>query len=152
MSVELALREAEIILRSYRHWLGEDLIPLRKRESPLDRARDLFLSPFVVAASNDKADPLLIYGNQKAMDLWELPWNEFTRMPARKTAEPVEQADRARFLAEVRKEGFVKDYAGIRISSAGRRFRIRQATVWNLLDDGGRYCGQAVTFDQWEYL
>ena len=47
-------------------------------------------------------------------------------MPARKTAEPAEQAARDRFLAEVRKGGFVNDYEGIRISSTGRRFRIRR--------------------------
>ena len=123
--------------------MGRDLIP---------PGTDLFQVPKVVAASNDDADPLLIYGNRKALELWELPWEEFTRTPARNTAEPMEQAVRDRFLAEVRKNGFVEDYQGIRISSTGRRFRIRQATVWNLLDEAGRYRGQAAAFDQWEYV
>lgn len=138
------------ILRSYRHWFGRELIPLG--HDPLQRAQALFLAPFVVAASNADVDPLLVYGNQKALDLWELTWEQFIRMPARKTAEPMEQAERTQFLARVRQNGFVNDYSGVRISSGGRRFRIRQATVWNLLDPAGKYYGQAVVFDHWDYL
>ncbi len=75
-----------------------------------------------------------------------MDWNTFTRTPGRHTAEPVEREERARFLETVRKQGYVDDYRGIRISSTGRRFEIRQATVWNLIDEGGQYAGQAVTF------
>ena len=144
------LLQTRRILESYRRWLGRDLIP--PREDPLRQAEALFFAPFVVASSNDEADPLLVYGNQKAIDLWELPWKELTRTLARKTAEPMEQAARERFLAEVRKNGYVEDYSGVRVSSTGRRFLIRRATVWNLVDGEGRYCGQAAAFDQWEYL
>ena len=48
--------------------------------------------------------------------------------------------------------GFIDDYAGIRISKTGRRFRIAQATVWNLLDERGIYSGQAAMFLRWEFL
>ncbi len=143
LNSRIVLRQTETICRSYRHWLGKDLIP--PDGGALDRATALFHAPFAVAASDDAEDPILIYGNQKALDLWELPWEEFTRTPARNTAEPMEQADRDRFLAEVRTNGFVENYSGIRISSTGRRFRIRQATVWNLLDERDRYCGQAAS-------
>ncbi len=124
--------------------MGRDLIP--------EGAQALFRAPLVVAASNDDPDPLLIYGNRKALELWELPWEKFTRTPARQTAEPMEQPARDRFLAEVRKNGFVEDYRGVRISSTGRRFLIPKAAVWNLLDEAGRYRGQAAAFDHWEYL
>ena len=147
---EFILLESERILSSYRRWLGRDLLP--PQEDPLQRADALFLAPFVVAASNDEADPILVYGNRRALDLWELPWEEFTRTPARKTAEPMERAARESFLERVRKDGHVEDYAGIRVSNTGRRFRIRRATVWNLLDGKGRYCGQAAAFSRWEYL
>jgi hypothetical protein len=60
--------------------------------------------------------------------------------------------ERADFLRRVRENGFVDDYSGIRISGKGRRFRIRQATVWNVLDASGRYAGQAATFSSWEFL
>jgi len=52
----------------------------------------------------------------------------------------------------VRENGFIDDYSGIRISSTGRRFHIRQAIVWNVLDEDGRYAGQAATFSSWEFL
>jgi hypothetical protein len=52
----------------------------------------------------------------------------------------------------VREHGFVDDYSGIRISKNGRRFRIRQATVWNLVDASGAFAGQAATFGRWEFL
>jgi len=48
--------------------------------------------------------------------------------------------------------GPVDDYSGIRISQSGRRFRIEQAIVWNLIDAAGHLCGQAATFDTWTPL
>jgi hypothetical protein len=60
--------------------------------------------------------------------------------------------ERAEFLRRVRENGFIDDYSGIRISRTGRRFRIRQAIVWNVLDDAGAYAGQAATFSSWEFL
>ncbi|HTU26422.1 MAG TPA: MEKHLA domain-containing protein, partial [Pirellulales bacterium] len=49
-------------------------------------------------------------------------------------------------------QGFVDDYQGIRISSTGRRFRIEQAVVWNVLDVTGAKVGQAATFSRWRDL
>jgi hypothetical protein len=62
------------------------------------------------------------------------------------------RAERANFLQRVREQGFITDYSGIRISSKGRRFRITQATVWNIIDAHGNYTGQAATFSKWEFL
>ena len=47
------------------------------------------------------------------------------------------------------RDGYIDDYAGVRVSSRGRRFRITQATVWNLVDAAGVLHGQAATFDRW---
>jgi len=55
-------------------------------------------------------------------------------------------------LAQVTEHGFIDDYSGIRISKSGRRFRIGRATVWNLVTERGEPCGQAATFDRWNYL
>ena len=41
---------------------------------------------------------------------------------------------------------------GVRIAKSGRRFRIAQAIVWNLLDEHGARCGQAAMFEHWEFL
>ena len=81
-----------------------------------------------------------------------MSWAELTRTPSRLTAEAPNREERARLLAAVTAQGFIDDYSGIRISKTGRRFRIQQATVWNLLDDQGHYCGQAACFSQWHFL
>jgi hypothetical protein len=81
-----------------------------------------------------------------------MSWAELTRTPSRLTAEAPNREERARLLAAVTARGFIDDYSGIRISKTGRRFRIAQATVWNLLDEGGQHCGQAATFSSWEFL
>ena len=138
------------LLRSFRHWTGRNLIPASG--SPEERARRLYDAPFVVISHGIEDDPVLNYGNQAALTLWELSWEEFTNMPSRLTAEPMEQAERERLLTEVSKKGFMDGYRGIRISKTGRRFRVEKAMVWNLLDAQNRYCGQAATFSRWTTL
>jgi hypothetical protein len=105
-------------------------------------ARAIMLAPLASMA----------YGNAAALALWEATWEELTRTPSRLTAEAPERSERERLLAAVARDGFIDDYAGVRISRSGRRFRIRQATVWNLLDERGERCGQAATFAAWELL
>lgn len=55
-------------------------------------------------------------------------------------------------MREVLDKGYVTDYSGIRISSSGRRFSIKGATLWNVLDDDGVLHGQAATFSEWRDL
>ncbi len=95
---------------------------------------------------------MLNYGNATALTLWEMSWEELTRTPSRYTAEAPNREERARLLEAVTRDGFIDNYAGVRVSKNGRRFRIAQATVWNLLNEAGVYCGQAAKFDTWEYL
>jgi hypothetical protein len=138
------------LVRSLKHWTGRDLVaPL---EDAVEQSRALFEAPFVVVSHGTEEDPVLNYGNQSAMRLWEMSWEELTRTPSRLTAEAPNRDERARLLQAVTQHGFIDDYAGVRISKAGRRFRIAQATVWNLMTEGGVTCGQAAMFDQWEYL
>ena len=99
-----------------------------------------------------RSDPVLNYGNAAALVLWEMPWAELTRTPSRLTAETPNREERARLLATVTARGFIDDYSGVRISKTGRRFRIAQATVWNLLDGCGNYSGQAALFSRREFL
>ena len=136
--------------RSLNHWTGRALLP--GLFNPLGLAKNIFEAPFVLVAHGTEADPVLNYGNATALSLWEMSWDELTRTPSRLTAEAPNREERARLLAAVTKNGFIDDYSGIRISKNGRRFRIAQATVWNLLDERGAYCGQAAMFSQWEFL
>jgi hypothetical protein len=94
----------------------------------------------------------LNYGNAAALALWEMSWTELTATPSRLTAEAPNREERARLLAAVTSNGFIDDYSGIRISKNGRRFRIAQATVWNLISTDGKLCGQAAMFSRWDFL
>ena len=141
---------ARQLIESYRRWTGRDLVD--SQLSAVKQARALFEAPFVTASHGTEADPVFNYANRAALALFETSWADFTSMPSRLSAEPVAQAERALLLARVNSHGFIDDYSGIRVSTSGRRFRIRRATVWNVVDAHGAPGGQAVVFRDWEYL
>ncbi|HIK43469.1 MAG TPA: MEKHLA domain-containing protein [Leptolyngbyaceae cyanobacterium M65_K2018_010] len=136
--------------QSFRTLLGEDLID--PTLDPVAAARTIYQAPYVVVSHGPEADPLFNYGNRVAQALFEMPWSELTVLPSRLSAEPPNQAERARLLAAVANRGFMRHYSGIRIAKSGRRFRINDVTVWNLVDEQGVYGGQAAVYSQWEYL
>jgi len=140
----------QVLLDSFVRLLGRELVD--RSGTAAEQAERLFHAPFVVVSHGTEADPILNYGNAAALRLWEMDWETLTRTPSRLTAEPVHRDERARLLARTRRDGYVDDYAGIRVSSTGRRFRIVQAIVWNLTDAAGGHCGQAATFDRWTPL
>jgi MEKHLA domain len=138
------------LLKSYLRWTGRELIP--PASSPNERAKTLLDQPFVVLSHGTQADPILNYGNKAALDLWELTWEEFIKMPSRLTAEPVNRKDRQRLLENVKKNGFIDTYSGVRITGSGRRFLIERGTVWNIMDEKNGYVGQGATFSEWKYV
>lgn len=138
---------SQLLLDSFRHWIGRDL--LIRTGTPDAQAQALFAAPLVVVSHGAEADPLLNYGNQQALDLWELSWAQLTSTPSRLTAEPMNRDERARMLAVAEKQGYYSGYRGIRISSTGKRFLVEDATVWNVVDGQGIRVGQAATFARW---
>lgn len=138
------------LLDSYRHWVGRDLMP--RVGGPEEQAHALFMAPFVVVSHGTQEDPLLNYGTQLALTLWEMTWEELVQTPSRLTAEPVNRAEREWMLERARTQGYIDNYQGIRLSSSGRRFLIEQAVVWNVVDKAGRRQGQAATFSRWTFL
>jgi len=126
--------------------------PLEPSTSPAQLAERIFHAPFVLVSHGIESDPVLNYGNEAALTLWEMTWAELTHTPSRLTAEAPNREERGRLLATVTAQGFIDNYTGIRISKTGRRFRITQATVWNLLDERQHYRGQAAMFAHWEFL
>ena len=140
----------QLMLDSYRRWLGADLVP--RKGTPREQAQQLFEAPFVVVSHGTQTDPILNFANQTALWLWEMDIPTLTATPSRLTAEPVHRDERAQLLARTTRDGFVDDYQGIRISRSGQRFRIERAIVWNLVDQAGTYRGQAATFSQWTPL
>ncbi|MGB3202955.1 MAG: MEKHLA domain-containing protein [Nodosilinea sp.] len=115
-------------------------------------AQAIYTAPFVVVSHDDSDDPVFTYGNQMALQLFEMTWAEFTALPSRLSAEPPNRDERARLLEAVSSQGFVTDYVGVRIAKTGKRFWIRDVTVWNLRDRTGTYRGQAATYSRWQYL
>lgn len=138
------------LLDSFLQWTGREL--LGRSGSIEDQAHALFDAPFVVVSHGTEPDPLLNYGNQAALDLWEMTWEPFTQTPSRHTAEPLNQEDRAAMLRIASRHGYFEGYRGVRISSTGRRFLVEDATVWNVVDPSGRRLGQAATFARWSFL
>jgi len=147
---DIVIAQTACLARSLKHWTGREL--LSGISDPVELAQQVYEAPFILVSHGLEADPVLNYGNRAALALWEMSWEELARTPSRLTAEAPNREERARLLATVAQRGFIDDYSGVRISKTGRRFRIARATVWNLVAEDGRPCGQAAMFDRWEYL
>ncbi|MDA8382346.1 MAG: MEKHLA domain-containing protein [Betaproteobacteria bacterium] len=140
----------EALRASYVRWTGRTLLP---RAIGPDAARvALFEAPFALLAHDAQPDPLFCYGNRQALALFETTFEAFTALPSRLSAEPARQEERAALLDRVTRHGFVDDYRGIRITRTGRRFLISDATIWNIVEAQGRYCGQAALIRKWQAL
>ena len=144
------VRWAQWLLDSFRDWTGRELLP--REGSAAAQASALFSAPLVVVSHGMEEDPILNYGNQQALNLWEATWAALTRTPSRLTAEPVNRVERERMLTRAAAQGYIDDYQGIRISRTGRRFLVEGATVWNVHDPQRRQQGQAATFTTWTFL
>lgn len=146
----LLIPHVAMLRTSYRHWLGEPL--LDESLQGIVAVEALAQAPFAVVSHDISRDPLFNYANQLALELFEMGWAEFTALPSRASAEPVNQAERAALLAQVNQHGFIKNYSGIRIAKSGQRFMIGNATIWNLHDAEGKYQGQAALIREWQPL
>ncbi|NJM64688.1 MAG: MEKHLA domain-containing protein [Acaryochloris sp. RU_4_1] len=153
----LPWQQADIIRHSLRLrdsfecWTGE-ILGQSAQATPDAIAHDLFYAPFALLSHGMEADPILNYGNQQTLDLWEITWDDLTQMPSRLTAEPTEQQERTQLLNQAAQQGYIRNYQGVRISKTGRRFRIENAEIWDVLDEKGQKCGQAARFSQWQWL
>ena len=143
------LEHAGILNKSYQRLIGKEL--LAGFENDAQFAKALFHAPFAVVSHNTAADPIFNYANLTALRLFAMDWGEFTQLPSRLSAEPVNRAERQRLLAEVSAHGYIDNYQGVRIAKTGQRFLIKNAMVWNLFDELG-YKGQAACFAEWEFL
>lgn len=144
------LEHVGLLLSSYRHWTGVDL--LAPELAAVEAVRALDDAPFAVVSHGVQADPVFNYGNRLALRLFEMAWEEFTALPSRLSAESVDRDERQGLLAQVSAAGYSDNYSGVRISKTGRRFLIRDATVWNIIDAQGRYRGQAALIRAWQAL
>ena len=147
---EAVIRHNQHILRSFQYWTGNSLVNIEG--SAEKQAQALFEAPFVLICHGTENDPILNYGNRVALWLWQMDWNRFICTPSRYTAEPMQQEERTQLLAQVKSQGFISNYQGIRISSNGQRFHIKNVVIWDVLDEDNSRCSQAATFTEWQFI
>ena len=142
---------SDIVLRGaapkVQQLLGQPLVAAHS-----DPVEALWSAAPVIVAHGTEADPLFFFANRAALARFETTTDAFTGSPSRLSAEAPLRGERQALLDRVSSHGFIADYAGVRISAQGRRFRIEQAVVWNLLDADGTVHGQAAAFDTWTEL
>ncbi|MGH8261763.1 MAG: MEKHLA domain-containing protein [Steroidobacteraceae bacterium] len=133
-----------LLAGSYARLTGKSLTPEGRG------AEWLYLeAPFAVLAHDEAMDPRFIYGNRAAQTCFEYEWDELVGLPSRLSAETPERAERQRLLEAVRRDGVVTGYQGVRIAKSGRRFRIEDGVIWQLVDERGVVHGQAAAFSSW---
>lgn len=129
-----------LIAASFKRLLGR---PLAAGD---DIVAALWDAPVAIVAHGTEPDPIFFFGNRLALAAFETDTAHFVGMPSRLSAEAPQRDERQMLLDRVSAQGFIADYAGIRITATGRRFRIDRAIVWNLIDEAGGLHGQAATF------
>jgi len=136
-----------LVAESFARLLGRPLVAAGR-----DPVAALWAAPQVIVAHGTEDDPLFFFGNDAALARFECKAEDFAGMPSRLSAEAPLRDERRALLDRVRRDGFIADYAGVRIAASGQRFRIEQAVVWNLVDANGAVRGQAAAFDRWTEL
>ncbi len=131
------------LLASYARYRGVALAP---------SVPALYDLPAVVLAHGLEDPPIFFYANRAAQGLFEYDFATLTSLPSRESAQPDAREVRAAFLEEVRTQGYVANYSGIRIAASGRRFQIEDAFVWNIVDAHGERLGHAATFGEVRYV
>lgn len=137
----------QLIVESYARLTGRPLLPMSDADPD-----ELWNAPFALIAHSIEADPIFFYGNRTAIELFGTGAPGLIAMPSRLSVKPVNRAERDLLFRRVARDGFIDDYAGDRVTTRGREFRIEQATVWTLLDGNDEIQGQAARFDNWLWL
>lgn len=112
----------------------------------------LYGAPFALVSHGTQADPVFNYANRHAQQVFGYDWATFVTLPSRLSARAPERDERARLLEQVSRDGYIPDYSGVRVRADGRLFRIRRATVWNVIDEAGVLRGQVALFSDIEEL
>ena len=140
---------AALVLESFQRVVGRPFVPAGLEGG--EAVRWLYEdAPFCVLAHDTAADPRFVYANKAAQRCFEYPWTEFAGLPSRLSAEAPNRAERQAFLDTVTRDGFTDGYKGLRVSRSGRRFFIKDATVWQLIDGQGVLRGQGALFPDWQ--
>lgn len=137
------------ILDSHRDRVGSELMD-RSGDAGVDAVR-LFTLDAVVLSHDGGADPVFVYANLAACELWNMSVDELVGMPSRYSAPPEHRDSRASMLADAASSGVLHGYSGERIAKDGSRFIIERATLWTV-DGYPERPGQAVVFRDWHSI
>lgn len=148
------INHADRMVESYKLLTGNDLFSCSTHPdgTELSNIEKMQTADFVLLSHGLGPDPIFNYANPLALELFELSWTELINLPSRLSAEAINQVERAALLKTVNQQGYIDNYSGVRISAKGRRFKINQAIVWNIVDANGKYFGQAARFKEWDFL
>jgi len=134
-----------IVLENLKRWTSYDLIK-EYGFSEENLGEQVFDADFYILSHNNAADPILNYGNDRVLKLWETSWEELTTMYSRDTAKPVNLSARLAMIEQVKLQNYISGYSGLRISKTGKEFKILDVTIWNILTNNGDLYGQAAWF------
>ncbi|MFG1605356.1 MEKHLA domain-containing protein [Actinoplanes sp. NPDC049265] len=137
---------ADLLAGSYLRLTGRPLVPdgLHGPEA----AAWLGAAPFGLLAHDTSPDPVFVYANRTAQELFGYDTDELVGLPSRLSAGAQDRDERRAFMESVRRDGYADDYRGPRVRKDGGRFWIEDSTVWNLVD-GGALVGQAAQIRSW---
>ncbi len=133
---------ADLLMSSFRQITGRPLVAPATAEA-------LYTAPFAVLSHCTAADPILTYGNLFAQSVFEMPWGKLVTTESRLTAESMHRKERESMFEKMRNVGWIGNYRGVRISTTGQRFEIRNATIWPLVDASGLKRGEAAMFSEY---
>lgn len=158
MSISNVLTDRKVIalakqmVDSYQRVVRKRLVEVRDDATDVQIAKALYELPAVVLSHDGADDPTFTFANLAGQKLFEYPWDKFLTLRSHQSAEAEHRTNRAEMLERAARDGYIADYCGIRISGSGKRFEIKNAIIWNVVDLGGNKVGQAAVFDQWEFL
>ena len=139
-----------LLNNSFFYWTKKYLI------NPVPPAQDLarlfYTAPFVLVSHGIEADPVFNYANKTAQDLWKFTWEEFIKTPSRLSADPTALVNRSELFEKADQQGFAGNYSGIRITKNKRKFLMKDAILWKVIDENGHNYGHAAVFWDWELI
>lgn len=146
-----------LVVESYTKAVGKKLFA--EQFSIQDIAEKIYDAPFVLLSHRYGEEGEAVrehtfnYANRRALELFDCEWADLVGKPSSSSGEDDEavQSDRDALLMACKKEGFVENYEGWRVSSKGERFLVKGATLWEVkTSSGDASLGQAVVFTEWE--
>jgi len=144
--------QSRLIVESYEFVTGRTLRDVNANATGEDLAQQLYESEKAVL-SHDRIvhlhqwDNIYNYANQTALKLFERTFEQQVQLFSTRSAgaDHSSQNDRNSLLAQCLAKGYV-EFDGERVSASGNKVVLKEACLFNLIDDRGIFRGQAVIF------